>query len=354
MKLNNKQLESCVFYSYSCNPNNPNNPKKQKIHKILPFHFFIQNELTNQSRLAHEHNIKDHFYLCENMTELKLTYLDDNNTNINTEHTKQDNNILLVFENRDLITLKMYLKNLSSLSSLSSSTKYISTIINTYKHLLHSIHLLVNNTIFHNHINFDSIVVDNLENVLLSNFSVSIHYLHTDIEQYIKHFIIAYEPSYIEWPIELHILSYLLTNKLKSLSSYNIETIINEYINHNSILYIFGEQIVSSYKEEAIQYFKKYTNHTYEWILFDMLQFANTWDNYALSILFLRILIGIHKTIGISNKFIICFMKLLVTNIHTNPTKRKNINSTIEHFDILLDNLSPNDYKNVIRRLMSA
>ncbi len=76
----------------------------------------------------------------------------------------------------------------------------------------------------------------------------------------------------------------------------------------------------------------------------DVLQFSNTWDNYALSILYLRILIGIHRSIGIKNKFIILFMKLLVTNIHLNPLKRLSIEMTIEKFDILLDSLEPKDY----------
>jgi hypothetical protein len=219
---------------------------------------------------------------------------------------------------------------------------------------LNSINLLVRHHIFHNHINFDSIVVDKSDHILLSNFSFSIDYSHTDIQQYIKHFIVAYDPSYLEWPIEFHILSYLLTNKLNSLSSYNIESIITEYINHNNILNTFGSALVSSYKDESLKYFKKYINQTYDYILTDMLQYAHTWDNYALSILYLRILIGIHRSIGIKNKFIILFMKLLVQNIHLNPCKRISIEMTIQKFDILIDSLEPKDYKEVINNLTST
>jgi hypothetical protein len=341
----NKQLDSCVFYFF--NENEVKN-KRQKIHKIVQTDFFIQNELTNQQKLLKIKDKKQYFYLCENTSELKITQIDDDDRKIKHKHSKQDNTILLEFEDRKLIYFKNYLK------ALSSSTKYLLTIINSYKHLLSSIHLLVNNNIFHNHINFDSIMVDNSDYVLLSNFSFSIDYLRTDIEQYIKRFIIAYEPSYLEWPIELHILSYLLTNKLNSLSTYNIESIITEYINNNNILNTFGPSVVSSYKEEALHYFKKYVNQTYEYILSDMLQFANTWDNYALSILFLRILIGIHKSIGVKNKFIILFMKLLVTNVHLNPLKRFSVDTTINKFDILLDSLEPKDYKEIINNLMSA
>lgn len=338
-----KQLETCVFYFFK---EYELKIKKQKIHKIVQNDFFIQNEVTNHQKLIKLNNTKIHFYLCENISELKITHIDEDR-HIHSKYTTNDDTILLQFQDRQLIYFKNYLKNLSH------PIKYILTLINSYKHLLNSIHLLVNNQIFHNHINFDSIVVDNADYFLLSNFNFSIDYSRTDIDNYIKHFIIAYEPSYIEWPIELHILSYLLTNKLNSLSIYNIESIITEYINHNNILNTFGPSVVSSYKEEANKYFKKYVNQTYEYILSDILQYVPTWDNYALSILFLRILVSIHRTIEFKNKFIILFMKLLVTNINLNPLKRLNIDTTINRFNILLDSLEPKDYKQIIN-LMSA
>lgn len=337
---NSKQLETCVFYFFN---ETELKIKKHTIHKIVQIDFFIQNELTNHKKLIQIKDKHNHFYLCENTSQLQITHIDEDDRQILTKH---DNTILLEFSDRKLIYFKTYLK------TLQPPTKYILTLINSYKHLLNSINLLVNNQIFHNHINFDSIVVDNSDYFLLSNFSFSIDYSRTDIDTYIKHFIIAYEPSYIEWPVELHIISYLLTNKLNSLSTYNIESIITEYVNHNNILNSFGSNVVSSYKEEANKYFKKYVNQTYEYILSDILQYASTWDNYAVSILFLRILIDIHRTVGIKNKFIILFMKLLVTNIHLNPYKRISIDITISRFNILLDGLNPKDYKDVINGLI--
>ena len=338
----NKALEHCVFYFFN---ENENTSKKQKIHKIVRFDFLIQNELTNQKKLLNMCNKKTHFYLCENTSELKITEIDENDRRFRSNYSKADNTILLEFEDRNLIYLKNYLK------ALSPSKKYISTIIHFYKHILCSLQLLVNHNIYHNHINFESIVVDKNDYPLLSNFSFSIDYLRADIDQYIKRFIVEYDPSYIEWPIELHLLSYLLTNKLNSLSSYNIDNIIHEVTQNNQILNTFGPAIVSSYKEEATDYFKKYVNQSYEYILTDILQYSSTWDNYALSILFLRILIGIHRSINIKNKFIILFMKLLVCNIHLNPLKRNSLTSSTEQFEILLDNLDPKDYKEVINAL---
>jgi hypothetical protein len=378
---NNKEIESCVFYFFN---EDEIKIKKQKIHKIVKTDFFIQNELTNYQKLFKIKDRKRYFYICENSSKLKITEILEDDKKIGETYLKDDDTILLEFEGRELIYFKHYLKSLTNNTLTEgnnvltegnnvltegnnvltegsnsyaltkySSKKYILTIINVYKHILNSIQLLVNNNIFHNHINFGSIVIDDLDS-LLTNFSFSIDYSHKNIEQYIKHFIVAYEPSYIEWPIELHILSYLLTNKLNSLSSYNIENIINEVIKNNNILNTFGGSVVSLYKSEASNYFNKYVNQSYDFILNDILQYVNTWDNYALSILFLRILIGIHKTIGIKNKFIILFMKLLVSNIHLNPLKRFSVDMTIKKFSCLLDSLETKDYKDVINGLMSS
>ena len=336
--------EGCVFYFFNESVERTKKEKPQKIYKIVKLDFFVENELTNQKKID---NRKNYYYLCENSKELTITEIDEDSRKIKGKNRMKDNTILLQFEDRKIINLKTYLKELSS------STKYILTIINFYKYLLNSINLLVNNNIFHNHINFDSIVVDKFEYPLLTNFSFSIDYSRNNILQYIKHFIIAYDPSYLEWPIELHILSYLLTNKLNSLSSHNIETIIHEVIKNNVILNTFKNNIVSSFREESLQYFKKYVNQSYEYILTDILRYSHTWDNYALSILFLRMLIGIHRTIEIKNKFIILFMKLLVYNIHCNPSKRMTIDLTIIKFDGLLDSLEPEDYKNVINGLFA-
>jgi hypothetical protein len=213
---------------------------------------------------------------------------------------------------------------------------------------LNSCSVLLNNNIFHNYINFDTILVNKYDYPIISNFTFSIDLNHLDISNYIKHFLVQYDPTYLEWPIELHILSYIINNKLESLSSYNIEFIINDTIKNNHILNTFGDSIVSLYKKESIDYFQKYINKSYDYIINDILNFSDTWDNYALSILFLRILIGIYRTIGIKNKFIILFMKLLVSNINYNPLKRLSINMTIENFEIIIDKLHPNDYREII------
>jgi hypothetical protein len=319
--------------------------KKKTTHKIVTLDFCVRNELTNINKIKKILDYKNYYYICENSSELKITSLTDDIRHIKSSiKIKSDETVLMKFEDRGLIYLKNYLKTFGG-SALSSFTKYIFTIIDFYQHLLKSISLLVEQQIVHNHINFDSIVVDKHFVPLLSNFTFSID---TSNVHNIKHFFIAYDPSFLEWPLEIHLLSYLLTNKLNSLSSSNIENIIHDVLKDHHILKTFGDSVVSSFRVEALNYFKRYVNKSYECILADCLQYSCTWDNYALSIMFLRILIGIHRSIDKKNKFIILFMKLLVSNIHLNPLKRCSVVSTTTQFNHLLDSLEPKDYKEII------
>ena len=340
---------NCIYYFL--NDKEENIKKKNKIYKITTLDFFVRNELTNVDKIKKILNYDKFYYICQNSSELQITSLEDGNRNIKSGiKLKNDDTVLMKFEDKELIYLKNYLKELSNeYFSLSSSANYILILILFYQHLLKSIDLLVSQQIVHNYINFDSIVIDKQSIPLITNFSFSMDI--TNIQN-IKHYFIEYNPSYLEWPLELHLISYLYTNKLNSLSNSNIEYVINDVSNNHYILKTFGEAIVSTYNTEALTYFKKYVNQSYECILTDILHYYYTWDNYALSIMYLRILIGIHKSINKKNKFIILFMKLLVNNIHSSPLKRLSIILTTNQFDKLMDSLETKDFKEVINGLI--
>jgi hypothetical protein len=333
--------DSCVYYYLKDN----NKPKKKKtINKIVTLDFFVKNELTNIEKIKSINDYKKYYYFCENNSELLLTEIDENQNYFNT---RVNNEILLKFLDTELIYLKNYLK-----SSLSRPKIYILKLIYNFQQLLKSINMLLEKGIVHNFINLDTIVIGQNDLPMITNFAYS---LDVSRQLDLKPFFLEYDQTYIEWPPEFHILSFFITNKLNSLSRSNIENIINTVVDNHIILKTFGENFVKSYKDEAIDYFKKYINLSYDEILKDVLKFYKTWDNYALSILYLRLLIDLHRKISVKkNKFIILFMKLLVCNIHLNPLKRLTIETTLISFESILDGLEIKDYKEVIDNLVSS
>ena len=333
-------------YYFLPTTNNNTNAKiniNNKISKIVSSHFFTVNEIKNINKIRQINDYKTHYYVFNNTQNLQIIqWSDDDDTR---RPISRDGNILLQYDAIPIIYLNSYLK------ALSSSKIYIFQLIEIYRQLLCSIDLLADNKIVHNNIHFESIIISNCDKALLTNFGFSIDISKPEL---IKQFFIKYQPTYISWPIEFHIVAYLLTNKLDSLSSFNIETIIDEVVDANYILKTFGD----TYKTDAYTYFNKYVNRSYEFIITDILQFYKTWDNYALSIMYLRVFIGIYKSIELSNqqisksnKFIILFMKLLVRNISLHPQKRYSIELTGNAFEDILHSLQPADYKDVIDNL---
>jgi hypothetical protein len=53
----------------------------------------------------------------------------------------------------------------------------------------------------------------------------------------------------------------------------------------------------------------------------------------------------------VNNKFIILFMKLLVSNISFDPSKRPSLQVTYEKFEKMLNNIDLDDFQMLVRML---
>jgi len=274
----------------------------------------------------------NHYYLFKDIEYMKIGSLAKNAYHLDAiKEMKDDETALVWHQARQLVYLDGYLR------SLSCSRKYILFLTDFYRRLLVSIDLLVTSGIVHNNIGFKSIVIDtNPEIPILTNFRFSIDTSSTVL---LKQFFIQYAPERLQWPLEIHLLCYLQTNKLEGLSFHNIETVVKSVIDKNHYLKTFGQKIVDEYLESGLSYFSRYINKSLEWIVADVTKYATTWDNYALSICYLKIVIDLYYSNGSKkkSKFLIQFMRLLVGNIHSNPLKRLLIKDTTNKFDVLME-----------------
>lgn len=317
--------------------------------KVVPIDYYIENEISNVKRIKQNIVPSEHFfYIFESVEKIHIGKMDENIYHLKqVNKIKDDHSVLFTFEDKKMVYMENFLQ------SLTTPTKYIYILGEFFRHINRALQLLVSNKLVYNHINMKSIVVDNTETPLLCNFKFSIDITRSNNIEYLSHFFLEYQPSYLPWCPELHILSYLLSNKLESLSLFNIENIIGDCVQENYILQTFGASIVSEFKDNGISYFKKYVNKPAEFIIQDILHYWHTWDNYAFSMLYLQLLIGIHKKIKKNNKFIIFFMKLLVKNISTNPSARLSLEDTVHQFDTLLYSIIDTD-KSVYTDLINS
>ena len=311
-----------------------NSKKKKKetvytnpfISKLINSVSFIQNEIHTTNKLKGLLEYKKYYYLFNN---------------IEKPHSLYDTSILTTYENIGLVNFDIYL------GSLSCSRIYIHTLIESYKHLLDAIALLIDNKIIHNNITFETIQT-NKSNTLLTNFMNSVDMTRIDLNECMNKLCKNEE---IIKPIEIYLLSYLQTNKLDSISNNNINCILNELIEYNKILPHFGEKIIQQFRDDGTVFLQQYINKSHSFIRDDILKYYATWDNYSLSVSYLMILIGIHKNIKHSNKFVVIFMRHLLENISFNPIKRCTVETTTNKFDKMIYEIEPSYYALLINEL---
>ena len=198
-------------------------------------------------------------------------------------------------------------------------------LIDFYRASLISITKLFVECILHNNISLDTVIVDEEEEILLlSNFTFAIEIRREKLLKFCSDKINISS----RLPVEFHLLHYQIANDC-SLSQDNIETVVSKYLSTNSL------------NSHSHSYFSKYVNKSTDEIMSYMIKYADTWDNYALSSVFLSILRSSKK----DNQFITEFMKLLEINMSLDPSKRGSLNNALSQFNELV---FKTNFKNIV------
>jgi hypothetical protein len=353
---------SCVYFNYEDNENNEDNDEKKiKIkkynEKILSTNFFVENEIYISNLIKNIFFYRKYFYIPIKTQHINLINMYDEENKeenkydyqINLEGRKKikSDKIIFQYENISFQTLDNYL---ISIINQNKNIYFLQQLFSIYEKLLNSISILISENIFHNHIIEENILFNN-ESPIISNFSFSINMISFNIHK-ISNFILEYDPSYVQWPIELHLLAFMNHNKLISISIGNIEIIVNDLINNNYIFDNFNNSIKDKYFKDGINYLSKYVNKNYNVILQDICLYWHTWDNYSLSIMYLPFIIKFYKKIknnfNKNNLFCTSFIKLLLTNISYNPINRLSIEDNLLQFNKIINNISKNEYKDLL------
>jgi hypothetical protein len=292
--------------------------KKETVHHVVSSNVFSMNEIAiaNKIKKLNSQNL----YIFDKAERLKIGEIGPYHLDANIVRSNAQK-ILLTFVKRDLVYFDAYL------AALSSSKIYIYNLIEGYRSLLSSINLLVSNQIIHNGLNLDTIVF--CKRPILTNFSFSIDIQNTGFN---------WSPYFLQrkldrfCPVEFYLLQHQLTNN-QVLSVYNIETIIKQFVKDHR----------QDITDINVCYFAKYANKSFLTNLEEALKYWKTWDNYALSMVFIDILKN--TFLKKDNKFISYFMKLLVDTLCLDPSKR--VLPDILLFEDMLQKLDIKDFREV-------
>ena len=238
-------------------------------------------------------------------------------------------------------------------------------IIESYEFLLDAIDILIKKNIIHFDLKGNNILFNKSSDTpQIIDFGLSIPIKDINSKNIKKYFYI-YSPDYYIWPLEVHVICFLLhrrrendkssdtSNDNYTLTKEDAYEIAEKFVAGNKGLQIFSDDFKILYLNACKKELDKYIGINTEKNINDLQKFYKSWDNYALSIIYLRIYhylfpVGFHR-----NSMIINFSQLLLLNINPNPLKRLNIKNTKKNFNNLfhLSDIDVNTYSQIIENM---
>ena len=365
----------CIFYpSLSCkSEHNERKNEKEYVSKLVEKNFSSKNEIDIGNIIK-----KIPFYSL-----YYVPILQSCNADLSKVGTKEIKKCNIIDKDKDkdssneervkYILLKMkYVKNIKFTDYLLSnkSKKHILNIIfDTYSYFLFSLEQLMTYEVVHFDFKWDNAVIDlKTELPVILDFGISIP-IRTLLErekgekgekgegdegedgyELYRDYFYTYFPRYSLWPPEVHAICYVL-HEHGRITAESLQNLIDECVDSNAAFTIFSPEFLEKYKKLCFQTMEHLIDKPRKYVIHECLKFWNTWDNYALSISYFQIIQFISSSGFTSNAFLLSFSKILLGNVHPDPSRRSNYTTTryeyksifyqetsIRDFELLVDN----------------
>lgn len=379
-KVINQGGFGCIFYpSLPCKKERLNSKEsKQYVSKLVEKNFSSKNEIDIGEIIK-----KIPFYSLYYVPVLQ--HCAANLSKVGAKEIKNCNIVDNEEEHVKYILLKMkYVKNIKFTEYLltNKNKKHVLNIIfDTYSYFLFSLEQLMNYEIIHFDFKWDNAVIDlKTELPVILDFGISIpirkllehdRALHAEKEiekkdgemgrdennegkqdkyDIFREYFYTYFSKYTLWPLEVHAMCYVL-HEHNRITAESLQNLIDECVDSNVVFGIFSADFLERYKKTCFETMEHLIDKPRRYVIHECLKFWNTWDNYALSMSYFQIIQFISSSGFTSNAFLLSFSKILLGNVHPDPSRRSNYTTTryeyksifyqetsIRDFELLVDN----------------
>ncbi len=319
----------CVHYpALDCDGNEIND--KKIISKLQIYNKNARNEIKISNLLKKINGFMNHFSPIVGTCFMEKKKLKTKDCEVVEKHYKMD---------KKLILMKMIYVNGSSLLRYMidhKNSKYIvNNIINGYNHLLKSLKLLIKSKICHFDLKGDNILFNEDMNLpIIIDYGISIQIDDIRLNT-LRDYFYVYGPEYYIWPLDVHYLCFII-NENPNPTKNELKNICVDYVKYNRGLKSLSPEFKKKYLNACYKQLLRYNKIEYKKRINKLLNYWTTWDNYALSIMYMRFFSYIYEDGFIENNFLKFFSKLLLRNIHPNPRKRLSVEETIVTFNTFL------------------
>lgn len=338
----------CIFYP-GINTDGSSTSDKYAT-KLQKKTYTSHNELEIGEKIKSIKGYKNFFRVHISHSELHLSSIDDTLLK-NCKPLKMKENISYIALKLEYIENPDFFEYLFDIKK--SSKEQIRIILESYGSLLNGFSELLKKNVVQFDLKNENILYNKKKNrFLISDFGISIDMDNYDHSSLYKFFYV-YAPEYYVWGFDVHILCLLLHNDSERITMKHIIDTAKRFINANPALSFFSNEFQNIYYEKCIEFGKDYIDRSGERVRDDkikkLISGYTTWDNYALSGLYLRILSKFYNEKIPNSKLLIKYSQLLMQNLSPSPDERLTIDNTIKIYHSLLkmDTLEESDMKNM-------
>lgn len=334
-KLLSNGAFGCVYHpQINCNGtiNDKSKSSNKFASKIQKSSISSDNEVHISNLIKNIHNYRDFFAPIESECEIDINLLKNGNIEqceLFDKYKKGDFTIMKM----NYISGGDFSKYIGKLiKNKSKNTKLlIKTLIHSYIYLLGSLEKLVQNNIVHYDLKGNNVLYDIDKNrPIIVDFGLSIDM--NDKNKSMQDSFYTYSPRYYLWSPEIHLLSYL-NNKSQTIDKNDVKLIVSDLKHENYIFEnIYSNEFIERYYKLLEKVFSRYINKPKHIIEQKLIKYYYTWDNYSLSMMYLKFIKEIYINGFVKNKLINIISEILILNLHPNPKKRLSIKQTINRF----------------------
>ncbi len=261
-----------------------------------------------------------------NMSQLKVPDIGECRV---LHRVDQSNLILLKIRYIDSVDFDSYVIDNKNTSAI------LLTLISAFNHLLKSIKILQKVKVVQFDLKGQNIVFDTKKlQPIIIDFGLSLPMESITNDNLLNYFYI-YAPEYYIWPLEVHYLNLILHINQEPTRD-ELRDLVQSYVKANAALDGFSSSFKKDFQnscEEQLMYYNTLSLTERKNLI---LRFWNTWDNYSLSVIYLKFIYFIIRSNDKSifkNSFVRYFAELLLMNIHPDPRRRFTIDKTITMFN---------------------
>jgi serine/threonine protein kinase len=217
------------------------------------------------------------------------------------------------------------------------------SLLETYNHLLEAVKLMYEHGVIHYDLKSVNVLWNSqLRKPIVIDFGLSINMRKQLTFELRKEPFYVYAPNYTLWTPEIHLLCYVIHErqnkdaKTDTLLETELSSIIEKITDNGVLMDIINAYFDGDYAAVLLNFWRDaYTDFT-EREIFDKMTRAGiteTWDNYALSIMYLRFIVEYGTEKVKSDPVIQDFVRILMRNIHPDPSQRLTLRETREKWN---------------------